>query len=85
MCFFLPSVRVELLPIFEKKHLILVDKKHFEKNKFISGNKKTLFQLCLFSSPLLPLFKIGQNCFYFVALINFSRNVSSVFLFGRPH
>ena len=57
MCFFLPSARIELLPIFEKNHLILVHEKNIPK-KFQEINK-TFFQLCFF---LLV---------FFVALINF--------------
>ena len=80
--FFLPSARIELLPIFGKKHLILVDKKNIpKKNKFISGNKKNcVFSACFFSSPSLTLFKIDLgHFFYFIALIKFSRKTSKVF------
>ena len=48
--FFLPIERFGLLPISEKKNSL--DKKHSEKNKFISGDKKNIFPaillLCLF-------------------------------------
>ena len=39
MCFFLPSARIELLQIFEKKHLVLVDKKNIPKKKQVYFRK----------------------------------------------
>ena len=41
--FFLPSARIELLPIFEKKHLILVDKKTLRKKPSSFQEIKKLF------------------------------------------
>ena len=84
--FFLPSARIELLPIFEKTS---VDKKTFKKKpSSFHEIKKTFSQLCfvllVFSPPSLILFKIGQKFFYFAALINFSRNLSNVFFFWGP-
>ena len=47
MCFFLPSARIRLLPIFEKKQSISGDKKNFSKKKF---------QAMFFSSPSSTFF-----------------------------
>ena len=84
-------------------------KKHCEKNKFISGDKKNIFPamfFCLFfstpsltffsnrskvffnSSPSLTFLEICPMFFYFVALINLSKNRLNVFFlecfFYRP-
>ena len=80
----LPSLRIGLLLISEKKQFFSGDKKNItKKTKFISGEKKTFFRLsffCLFfSSPSITFFQIDYFFFYFVALINFSRNLSNVF------
>ena len=87
---FFPAQRAHrIVADFEKKHLTLIDKKNIpKKNKFISGNKKTFFQLCFFYlffsyASYLILFKIGLF-FYFVALNNFSRNLSNVFFIWSP-
>ena len=81
--FFLPSARVELLAIFEKKTFILADKEIFRKKKQVHFREEFfsshVFFCLFFSSPSLTLFKIGLNCLYFVALITFSRNLSNVF------
>ena len=43
-----------------------------------------IFFASFFSSSSLTFFQIFQKCFYFVALNNFSTNLSDFFLFHRP-
>ena len=60
---FLPSARIEFLPIFEKKHLILVDKKTFRRKTSSFWEKKNFFPTIVFLLVFfvaLTLFKIGQ-------------------------
>ena len=67
---FLPRARIGLLPIFQKKRLF-------------QEIKKTFFHLFFFVT-LIIFFKLIQF-FYFFALINYSKKMSNVFLFRRPH
>ena len=40
-----------------------------------------VFYACFFCRPHYIFFQIDQKFFYFVALINFSRNLSNVFFY----
>ena len=81
MFFLLLSTRIGLLLISEKKHLISEDKKKQvnlrDKNIFPA----MFFSACFFMTPYSKNFQLDQKFFYFVALINFSRNLSNVFLY----
>ena len=65
-------------------------KKHSEKDKFISGDKKHFFQLCfllLFSVALITFFYQMDQIFIFILwpTITFLEICSIFFLFRRPH
>ena len=71
--FYVASARIGLLLISKKKQLISADKKKSEKNKFISGDKKTFSQPCFF-------------CLFFsLPSLTFSQIDQKLFLFRRPH
>ena len=77
--FFQPSACIALLSISEKNQSISGDKRNIlKKNKFISGDEEIFFPdmfFCFFSlSSSLTFFKEIKSFFYFVALINFSKN-----------
>ena len=69
--FFLPSARIRLLPISEKKPVDLMGiKKHPVKKTSSFREIKHIFPAmfffaCFFSSPLLSFLKIGQKLFFF--------------------
>ena len=71
--FFLPIARIGCLPISEK-NFISMDVKHMD---------PALFSVVFFLGPQELFLNRYEVCFYFLALVNFSRNMSK-FFFCRP-
>ena len=89
MFFFCTARALNCCRFSKKTRFILVDKKNIPKKKSLFQEMKHFFSsyvfiACFFSSPSLPLFKKGHCFIYFVALINFSRNLSKVFFIWSP-
>ena len=89
MCFFLPSARIRLLPISEKK-LISGDKINISKRtslfQVIKNIFPSMFLFCLFFFVTLNNFFLNKSkgFFNFVQLNNFCRNLSNVFFIWAP-
>ena len=85
MCFFCPSRALDCCRFSKKICLFREIKNHSEKKKFITGDKKNIFPamffFLFFSSPSSIFFSNRSKVFYFVVLINFSRNLSNVFFY----
>ena len=77
--FFLPSARIRLLPISGKNSKFREIKKQFEKNKFISRDKKYfcgyVFFACFFLSPSLTLFLNRSKVFFILSPSLFQKYV----------
>ena len=83
-CFFLPSTRIGLLPISKTEQLIWGNKKNIPKKTRLFQRQKYIFQATFFLSTSLTFLKTVQKFFYFVTLINFSRNLPDVFFIWSP-
>ena len=86
--FFLSIARIGLLPIFEKNRLISGDKNNSEKKKFITGDKKTFFQLCFFSCffrrPRQFFFQMDQKFFILSFSLTFLEICPMFFFISSP-
>ena len=72
---------------FARKQLTSGDKKTISKKTSLFQKIKNFFPamfFCLFIRRPPFFKKMVKSCFYFVALINFSRNLSTVFFISSP-
>ena len=84
MCFFCPA-RALYCCRFPKKNCQFREIKNIPKKNNSFWEITNIHQLCFFClffpSPSLPFLKKVESFFYFVALINFTRNLSNVIFY----